>query len=682
MSEVPPPTPASGARPVDYTSGAPEQKTSQEKPADQKPADSRPQSPGPAPRSPAVSLSATLARLPAGSEIAGSLLAAEPGARPVIRTEAGSFTIHPADALPKADQVALRIVAAGATLRAEVFAADGKPLPIPLEVELTLIRLPSQAGPPAGKAGAQTAAPPQLLANASLLAVGSQVSGTLVLGAPLHQGDARPAGLAAPGNAPVPVGTTFTFRLAGITPPPGLAGVSALPAGVAGATAPEVPGATAGAPVGATLAAPATSPGPTGPAPAGPGLATGTGALPTAAQVAGAAPATFGGPAPQSAGQGVPESAAAPATPGPAGTPGGALSGAQVSNLPGAAVQAASGAGQGAAPARIIQGVVVADTPAASAASAASADITARAPSAAIPQPGAVSGPAPAQAAASGTPLMVRTADGLIRLDAPAQIAAASTLDLEVIEARPPGAPPPPVGGAATGAGAMLLFQSWPALQDALQVLRQVDLPVAREVAEQSLPSATPRLGSTLLFFMAVLNLGDLRGWLGGRAIEKLEQAGRGDLVRRLSADFERVGRLNRDQGDGRQAEWRPLVFPFLDGEVVRALTMFSRQHGQDEGEDPAGAGTRFVLEIELSRLGPMQFDGLVHDKRFDLIIRTAEALPEAMRATIKEIFTNALGPADLTGTMTFKAETQFPFSARHEYLQATGPARLEQLLA
>ncbi len=668
MSEVPPPSPASGARPVDYTSGAPEQNKSQDRPSDQKPAESRPRSPGPAARSPAVTLSATLARLPAGSEIVGSLLASEPGARLVIRTEAGSFAIHPAEALPKADQLAIRVLADGATLRAEIIAADGKPLPIPLKVELTLTRLPSQAAPPTGTAGAPQAVPPQLPGNAGLLVVGSQISGTLVLGAPLLQSDAGPAGVAAPGNTPasvpVPVGTTFNFRLAGITPPPGVPGASALP----GAMAPGVPGTATGALVGTTPAAPGTSPGPAGPA-----------AQVVGAQVVGALPVASGGQEPQTSGQ------AAPATPGSAGTPtaagtlAGTISGTPGSNLPGAAVQAASSAGQGAAPARIIQGVVVADTPAASAASASRAAST---PSAAIPQPGGVPGPAPGQAAAAGAPLMVRTADGLIRLDAPAQIAAASTLDLEVIEARPPGAPPPLAGATAAGAGALLLFQSWPALQDALQVLRQVDLPVAREMAEQSLPSATPRLGSTLLFFMAVLNLGDVRGWLGGRALEALEQAGRGDLVRRLGADFERVGRLNRERGDGPQAEWRPLVFPFLDGDVVRALTLFSRQHGQDDGEDPAGAGTRFVLEIELSRLGPMQFDGLVHDKRFDLIIRTNEALPEDMRATIKEIFTDALGPADLTGTLTFKAETPFPFSARHEYLQATGPARLEQLLA
>lgn len=677
MSEVPPPSPASGARPLDYTSGAPEQNTPRERPADQKPAGSRPQASGPVPRSPAVTLSATLARLPAGSEIVGSLLTAEPGARPVIRTEAGSFTIHSAEPLPKAEQLAIRVVAAGTTLRAEIIAADGKPLQIPLDVKLTLIRLPAQTGQ-AAPAGASRAAPPQLPGNAGLLAVGSQISGTLVLGAPLGQGEAGPGGVPVPGNAPLPVGTTFTFRLAGITPPPGIAGIPA----------PEVPGTAAGSPGSATLAAAVSAASPPIPAPTAPGPGAATGVLPTAAQASGAPSARSGGQAPQTTVRGVPESATAPAATRAAGTapaagaPGGAISSAPGSHppgQPGAAGQAPSGAGQGPSRAPIIQGVVVADTPAASAASTAGA---ASAASAASAQPGGVPGSAPAPAAASGGALMVRTADGLIRLDAPAQIAAASTLDLEVIEARPPGVRPPPLAGAAAGAGALLLFQSWPALQDALQVLRQADLPVAREMAEQSLPSATPRLGSTLLFFMAVLNLGNLRGWLGSRAIETLERAGRGDLVRRLDADFERIGRLNRDRGDGQQAEWRPLVFPFLDGEVVRALTLFSRRHGQNDGEDPAAAGTRFVLEIELSRLGPMQFDGLVQGRRFDLIIRTAEALPEDMPAAIREIFTNALGPADLAGTLTFRTGAPFPFSARREYLQATGPARLEQLLA
>jgi hypothetical protein len=45
------------------------------------------------------------------------------------------------------------------------------------------------------------------------------------------------------------------------------------------------------------------------------------------------------------------------------------------------------------------------------------------------------------------------------------------------------------------------------------------------------------------------------------------------------------------------------------------------------------------VVEVEMSRLGDLQLDGLVREKRLDLILRSRAPLPDFMRRDITQIF-------------------------------------------
>ena len=111
--------------------------------------------------------------------------------------------------------------------------------------------------------------------------------------------------------------------------------------------------------------------------------------------------------------------------------------------------------------------------------------------------------------------------------------------------------------------------------------------------------------------------------------------------------------------------DWRLLPIPLWDGEHLRQLRLFLRQH---EGRDPAKAerarreATRFILELEMSRLGEMQLDGLVRDRRFDLMLRTRDALPEHMRREIRTIFDQANEAAGYSGKLGFQASSDWHF--------------------
>ena len=78
-----------------------------------------------------------------------------------------------------------------------------------------------------------------------------------------------------------------------------------------------------------------------------------------------------------------------------------------------------------------------------------------------------------------------------------------------------------------------------------------------------------------------------------------------------------------------------------------------------DEGGDAAdgdAAGHRFLIDMDLSRMGRLQLDGLVHDSRFDLTIRSPAAFPEPMRQDLRTLFRDASNAVGLHGGLMFQA--------------------------
>ncbi|RMD63474.1 MAG: hypothetical protein D6826_04810, partial [Alphaproteobacteria bacterium] len=205
-----------------------------------------------------------------------------------------------------------------------------------------------------------------------------------------------------------------------------------------------------------------------------------------------------------------------------------------------------------------------------------------------------------------------------------------------------------------------VLGYAWPALQEAIEALRHGTATAGHAgdpgMAVGSVPDAIPRIGAHLsagiLFFLSALSGGDLGRWLGGRTLDALRNAGRGQLVDRLNADFSHLARL----ADGAGGDWRLLAIPLWDGHAVQQVRLFLRRRDKKrDGHDGKNAdATRFLLEVEMSRLGEMQLDGLVRARRFDLILRTRQPLPAAMREDIRTIFQDANDGVGNAGTITF----------------------------
>ena len=249
---------------------------------------------------------------------------------------------------------------------------------------------------------------------------------------------------------------------------------------------------------------------------------------------------------------------------------------------------------------------------------------------------------------------IVETSAGTLALANRGGLPPGVTLTLEVTgRPLPPAAPLAHAGSAA--AELLGTQRGWPTLQDALATIAAGDPAVAQQIVNTVVPRADSQLAANILFFLAALRGGDFRSWLGDGAMRLLER-GRPDLAGRLMDDFARMGRLAEEPVSG---DWRALLVPFHGGTQIDLVRLFVKQgrHGKDDDEDGTG-GTRFVLDVKLSTLGRMQFDGLLKEKqkRFELIVRSENPLPGTMRDDIRAIFHDAAETTGTKGDISFEA--------------------------
>lgn len=171
----------------------------------------------------------------------------------------------------------------------------------------------------------------------------------------------------------------------------------------------------------------------------------------------------------------------------------------------------------------------------------------------------------------------------------------------------------------------------------------------------RAMPQPGARLASDLLFLISALRGGELTVWPGAQALEGLERAGRGDLIPRLGADLAQAAR----SADGTPGDWRLLALPFYDGSQLQQLRLYLRRN-RAARRGTVEKATRFVLEVDLKRVGALQLDGLVQPRRFDLMLRSRQMLPEHWRQDIAHIFEEANAAVGNAGEIVFQASSDW----------------------
>lgn len=201
---------------------------------------------------------------------------------------------------------------------------------------------------------------------------------------------------------------------------------------------------------------------------------------------------------------------------------------------------------------------------------------------------------------------------------------------------------------------------TWPAFDEAAQILAQA---AAHDPAVQVLNAILPRPASpaqmtpALLFFIAAVQSGDMPGWMGDKAINTLRREGlRGaDALGRLTRDFSGLSKM---QTEPLSQDWRGMAIPMLvQGEIQKIYLYYRHQGGEreEDGEESKERSTRFIFDLNLSRLGDVQLDGLMKGRRLDLILRTHAPFSHAMQATMRRKYLDVLEAGSLSGDLAFQ---------------------------
>jgi hypothetical protein len=245
--------------------------------------------------------------------------------------------------------------------------------------------------------------------------------------------------------------------------------------------------------------------------------------------------------------------------------------------------------------------------------------------------------------------------DGMLALNTDAKLPPGARLTLQLTDPAAIAAErPAPLDGALPD---YLQGRDWSALKTVLAALRDIDPALVQHFLATAMPQPNRKLGATLSFLISAMRGGDARNWLGGDATQALRERGKESLLLEVERE---IRNTEKQTAEKLPDDWQGVTLPMYDQSGVNPMHIFIHPFPEPEKEDEkakAAKGARFLLDVELSRLGPLQLDGMVKPPQFDLILRSKTPLAPELRAELRSIFADCLGAVGYAGGVTFQSD-------------------------
>ena len=194
------------------------------------------------------------------------------------------------------------------------------------------------------------------------------------------------------------------------------------------------------------------------------------------------------------------------------------------------------------------------------------------------------------------------------------------------------------------------------ALPQAIAALAQINPQTLHQMLATHIPQPTDALSGALLFLFGAFKQGNVRGWLGNDATDRLTNAGKSWIIDSLSKELSGAGQLAQDSLVG---TWRSYPLPLYAQQQFQALTLYVHSDREARKERANGASSigriRFLIDMRLSKLGAMQVDGFVQQKKLDMILRSETTMPEVLHHELRTAYIRALEAVGYTGALTFQ---------------------------
>lgn len=164
----------------------------------------------------------------------------------------------------------------------------------------------------------------------------------------------------------------------------------------------------------------------------------------------------------------------------------------------------------------------------------------------------------------------------------------------------------------------------------------------------------SPRFAMNMAFALLGLSSGDPSQFFGKALLEALKPEQRAQLQKELQM----LPTLGRDAPQA--GELRMQIPVEMAGQLALwQLTVRHHENDPQSGGGPADreTPTRFILDLYMTQLGPLQMDGLAFSKsrRLDLILRTQEALMPEDRDMLRRESVSIFEKARLAGSIEFQ---------------------------
>jgi hypothetical protein len=201
--------------------------------------------------------------------------------------------------------------------------------------------------------------------------------------------------------------------------------------------------------------------------------------------------------------------------------------------------------------------------------------------------------------------------------------------------------------------------QNFATLQQTLDAVAQINPQAAQQIINSRVPQPNEQLAGPLLFFLSALKRGDAKGWLGSDAAEALTRGGKLDLLNKLG---QYMGNSVQTEHDPAVGEWKSYPIPLHQFGQFQTMTLHVHEDGGREASTKSSRATdqiRFVIDVNMSRFGPMQLDGLVRPKKLDMIVRSEVILPPGMPQELRTSYLTTIEALGYTGSLSFQTGRQ-----------------------
>ena len=176
----------------------------------------------------------------------------------------------------------------------------------------------------------------------------------------------------------------------------------------------------------------------------------------------------------------------------------------------------------------------------------------------------------------------------------------------------------------------------------------------AQAAMQAIIPRLGPQMAANMIFFMRALRTGDLNDLLGKDARIAIERSGRASSVKKAAADLEQLARTN-DSGN----EWSVYPVPLgVGGQRIEPIRLYVRQAEDDaSGQKSEGKAkpTRFLIDLDLTKLGRIQLDGLARLPKLELLVRSEAPLAASLQQPLKRLFADVTSARGIQGAMNFQ---------------------------